>query len=159
MKKVFILLLLCLPLVDGIAQDKKYKTLLKDMNSMLKNAEEFNYIFEPDFKIVQPYQIKEGILSVIIKGKANDEPLTRKYEAPITDIKDFVMDIYYVLSFRSESVVISDLSDGQWKETGRLDYFHIGRARESETHKWSGRFREELNNLFPDLENEYEWMD
>ena len=159
MKNIIVLLLLCLPLVDGMAQDKKYKTLLKDMNTMLKKAEEFNYIFEPEFKIVQPYEIKDGLLSVVIKGRAGDEALTRKYEAPMGELRDFVMDIYYVLNFKSECVIISDLIDGQWKETGKLNYFHIGRAKESEMHKWSARFREELNNLFPDLENEYEWMD
>ena len=58
---------------------------------MLKSAEEFSWMYEPDFTTVQPYEVDEdGKLSVIIKGKAGDAEVIHKYEAPLNEIYDFV---------------------------------------------------------------------
>lgn len=154
------LLLVCFAAVFAQAQEKKnYKTLVKDLNKMLKSAEEFSWMYEPDFKIVQPYQVdKDGNLSVIIKGKAEDMEVTHKYEAPLSDIEDFVMDIYYVISFKSESVVVSELKDGKWVEMTRRDFFHLGKPKDEDAHIWSHQIRADLEELC-ELKNEYQWMD
>ncbi|MGQ2984233.1 hypothetical protein [Flavobacterium sp.] len=159
MKKI-VLLLVCIASVCSQAQENKnYKTLVKDLNKMLRSADEFSWMYDPEFKIVQPYQVdKNGILSVIIKGKADDSDVTHKYEAPLDDIRDFVMDVYYVISFKSRSVVISELQDGKWVEVDRRDYFHLGKPKEKDAHHWSSTLRNDFNDLY-ELKNEYEWMD
>tara|TARA_B100001105_G_C22271510_1_gene391220 strand:+ start:59 stop:439 length:381 start_codon:yes stop_codon:yes gene_type:complete len=126
---------------------------------MLKSAEEFSWMYEPDFTTVQPYEVDEdGKLSVIIKGKAGDAEVIHKYEAPLNEIYDFVMDIYYVISFKSKSVIISELKEGKWIEIERRDFFHLGKPKEEDAHKWSHKLRADFNELYP-LENEYEDMD
>lgn len=158
MKKTLILLL-TLTAVCSAQEKKNYKPLLKDLNKMLKSAEEFSWMYEPDFTIVQPYEVdKEGILSVVIKGKAEEQEVIHKYEAQLSDIRDFVMDVYYVISFNSESVIISELKDGKWIEIDRRNFFHLGKPKDEDAHKWSVKLRSDLNELYP-LENEYEDMD
>ena len=154
-------MLLFLTAFSGMAQETKdYKALLKDLNKMLKGAEEFSWMYDPEFEIVQPYQVDgEGRLSVIIKGKAQDTLVTHKYEAPLDDIYDFVMDIYYVASFKSESVIVSELQDGNWVEIDKRNLFHLGKPKEKDAHKWSKKLRKDFNDLFPDLKNDFEWMD
>ncbi|AWH85589.1 hypothetical protein HYN59_10925 [Flavobacterium album] len=156
-----ILLLLTFYSTNANAQEAKdYTTLLKDLNKMLKSAEEFSWMYEPDFKIVSPYKVdKDGKLSVIIKGKIDDTEVTHKYEAPLEDIYDFVMDIYYVASFKSDSVIVSEFRDGKWVEIDKRNFFHLGKPKEQDAHHWSSKLRTDFNDLFPDLKNEFEWMD
>ena len=137
-----------------------YKPLLKKLNNMLENAEEFNYNFAPGFTVLQPYQIDEkGILSVIIKGNWDGEELTRKYEAPFNDIDDFVRDVYLVLTFKSESVTVAELNNGKWETVSNIDFFHLGRPSDSDATPVTMAIRHELKMLVPGLKNEYEWMD
>lgn len=159
MKKILIALF-CLTVFYGQAQEaKNYRPLLKNLNKMLKEAEEFSWMYSPDFDIIQPYKVdKDGNLSVIIRGKAEDVEYTHKYEAPLNDIDDFVMDVYYVISFKSESVIVWELQDGKWVETDARDYFHLGKPKDEDAHYWSSILRSEFNELYP-LKNEYEWMD
>ncbi len=154
------LFLLCLTAISVHAQEKKnYKQLLKDLNRMLKSAEEFSWMYAPEFKVVQPYQVdKDGKLSVIIKGKADDVEVTHKYEAPLSDISDFVMDIYYVISFNSKSVIVSELKGGKWEEIDRRDFFHLGKPEQEKSNHWSHVLRADFNALYP-LKNEFDWMD
>ncbi|MEL1242952.1 hypothetical protein AAEO56_01650 [Flavobacterium sp. DGU11] len=161
MKKILSVALLFIAVFSGHAQEaKNYKTLLKDLNKMLKSAEEFSWMYDADFEIIQPYQIdNHGHLSVIIKGKAQDTVVTHKYEAPLNDIYDFVMDIYYVASFKSDVVIVSELQEGKWIEIDKRNIFHLGKPKENDAHKWSSKLRTDFNDLFPDLKNEYEWMD
>lgn len=139
---------------------KDYRPLLAELNKMLDNAEEFNYVFEPDFKVLQPYQIDEnGILSVIIKGNWDGKELTRKYAAPFNDIDDFVRDIYLVLTFKNESVTVAELKNGEWETASNIDFFHLGKPSDSDATTVTRAIRRELKILVPDLKNEYEWMD
>lgn len=155
------MLLLCLcPLLNIIAQNQRqYKPLIKQLNKMLKNAEAVSWMYEDNFKTIQPYEIEDNRLSVIFEIIYNDKPVIHKYEAPLDDADDFVLDIYYVLSFKTNSVIVSELVDGQWIIIDERSYFHLGKPKDGEQHKWSRTLRKEFNNAVPGLKNEFEWLD
>ena len=125
---------------------------------MLKDAEEFSWMYEPDFEIVQPYKISNDTLSVAIRGMYDDRSVIHKYEAPLTNIYDYVWDIYYVLSFNNKAVKVSELKNNEWIVIGEQDYFHLGKLSDELSEGWSKNFRRLLNKLYP-LKNEFDFMD
>jgi len=158
MKYAFTILLILITAVCTAQEDKKYKPLVKELNTMLKDATEFSWMYEPDFEIVQPYKINGNTLSVIIKGTANDTVVTHKYQAPLDDVYDFVRDVYYVLSFKTESVKVYELQADNWILISERDFFHLGKLEDGTGHDWSRRFRKLVNAVYP-LANEFETLD
>ena len=159
MRNIVLLLLVAFLPFGAVAQKRKnYKPIVKKLNKMLKDAEEFSWMYEPGFKIVQPYAVKNDTLSVTIRGIYNEVPVTHKYEAPLADVYDYVHDLYCVLSFKSKSVKISELQGKEWKVIIEQEYFHLGKPKDSKDHSWGPHFRRLLNALYP-LANEYETLD
>lgn len=145
--------------LSGHSQEKKnYKPVLKELNKMLHHAEEFSWMYEPAFEIVQPYKVSNDTLSVIIRGMCNDKPVTHKYEAPLSDLSDYIWDVYYVLQFNSESVKISELTKNKWAVIEQRSYFHLGKLSDNKSGDWSKNFRKILNELYR-IKNEFEFMD
>lgn len=158
MKKLSILLIATLFSTASFAQAKNYKPVIKELNKMLKDAEEFSWMYEPTFEIVQPYAVRNDTLSVIINGIHNELPVTHKYEAPLADLYDYVHDLYYVLSFKSDSVIVSELQGTKWVVIEKRNHFHLGKPKDGERNAWGPNFRKLLNAVYP-LANEYESLD
>ena len=125
---------------------------------MLKDAEEFSWMYDNGFEVVERYKVQNDTLSVMIKGLEDGKPVTHKYEAALANIKDFAHDIYFVISFHGKSVKISELQDKKWMVVDYRNLMHLGKAKDDESEEWARRISYELNMLYP-LENKYNYWD
>jgi hypothetical protein len=159
MKNLLISIFTILVCLNCYSQEKKnYKPLVKELNKMLKEAEEFSWMYDHGFEIVERYKVHNDTLSVTIRGLEDDKPVTHKYEAALADIKDFVHDIYFVISFHNKSVKISELQQNKWVVVDYRSLMHLGKAKDDESEGWARRISYELNMLYT-LENKYNYWD
>ena len=111
-KSLIIAFALLLPMISN-AQKKQYKRLVKDLNEMLAQAEEFGWMYE-SFKVAVPYSVNDGKLSVVMDVTTDGRQARHRYEAPLNDVADFAMDIYFVLSLKSESLIVYEWKGEEW---------------------------------------------
>uniref|UniRef100_UPI00404AB33F hypothetical protein n=1 Tax=Gelidibacter sp. TaxID=2018083 RepID=UPI00404AB33F len=139
-KSLIYFVLLTTTSIYSQSQQKAEKEFLKQLNDILIEApyEHWGMGDKVIISVDSFFSIKEGLLSSTIRYKKDDGSyILRKMVAPIQEMKNATCDLYLILEFEDDMVSVfeSNNSTEDFKETERLNYFHIGKARHDEWQK------------------------
>jgi len=129
---LFFALLFCSAFAVAQSKEKVQIALLQQLNAILLNSKEYTW---NDFmqegasvKVVKPFTINNGILSMTLTYKVGDSTTIITMDAPVIKIKSVVYDYYLVLQFDDDEVTKEQFlpNDSVVAETTMQNYFHIG---------------------------------
>ena len=123
-KLIFLILFICA--TNIFSQEKEIAKLLNEnLNNDLKIKPEYNH-FGDTISIVKPYVIKNGILTVELEYRGNNEPYKEKMEVPLSKIKSISKDINVIFETMGEEDVA--IGEAHYATAKQLGYFRTRSA-------------------------------
>jgi len=131
MKKLLIIIILLLIPVHALSQtkEKAQNIFLKELNNILQNSDQQHWKYSGKMSIDSAFSINEkGNLVATVRYKTDSSFVRTKMEAPINKAKAVGYDLYLILEYVKDDVIISESArnSNELVNKFRSNLFHIG---------------------------------
>ena len=149
-KTLIFFILVLIPLTaHSQSKEQAENIFLKELNNILHNSAQQHWKYNGKMSIDSAFSINEdGRLSITVSYESDSSIQRVRMEAPIKKAKSVEYDLYLILEFDQNEVIVSEseINNNDLVEKFRTKLFHIGIPAE-EGEEWRQKLQYLLNRI------------